>query len=564
MKFKDFEYKRVNIKNLKKCFIKHLEDFETVKSFEEQDRLMKRINELRTDFESMKHIAETRFAIDTRDEFYENENDYYDEVSPIYEGLVSDYYRRLTGSIFRDKLETKWGKQLFRLAELKIKTFSEEVIEDLQKENKLCSSYEKLQASASIMFEGKERTLEQMVPFTMSKERDLRIKAQEALTDFYLENEDEFDSIYHDLVQLRDKIAKVLGFKNFVELAYARLNRTDYNAEDVSNYRKQVLEEIVPLTSDLRKRQIKRLKLDSLKYYDEPLNFLSGNASPKGSSEWIIDNGRIMYKELSPETDKFFSFMTENELMDLESQKGKLGGCYCEYFAKYKSPFIFSNFNGTSDDINVLTHEAGHAFQVYSSNEHTLPEYSWPTYEACEIHSMSMEYFTWPWMEKFFKDDEIKYKFSHLSEALLFIPYGVTVDEFQHWVYENPTATPRERKTAWRDIEQKYLPSRDYENNEFLENGGFWFKQIHIFCDPFYFIDYTLAQVSAFEFWSKSSKDKEKTWLDYLKLCKAGGSKSFLELLELANLNNPFADGTLKKTISTVSGWLETIDDTKL
>ncbi len=564
MKFDDFEYERIDMEVLKKEFAGLLDNFKTASSFEEQDLVVKKINTLRTNFESISSVAQIRHTIDTRVDFYEKENDYYDEVIPVYEGLVTDYYKELIASDYKDKLEVKWGKQLFRLAEIKIKTFSDEVVEDLQKENKLVSEYEKLKASASILFDGEERNLSQMVPFTMSEDRDTRLKAQEAISSFYIENEDKFDSNFDNLVQLRNNIALKLGFNNFTELAYARLGRTDYNAKDVANYRKQVLEEIVPLASELRKRQANRLNLDSLKYYDEPLEFLTGNATPKGSPEWIIDNGKKMYKELSSETDVFFNYMIDNNLMDLESKKGKIPGGYCEYLGKFKSPFIFSNFNGTSGDIDVLTHEAGHAFQVYSCKEIETPEYSWPTCEACEIHSMSMEFFTWPWMESFFKEDVDKYKFSHLSGALLFIPYGVTVDEFQHWVYDNPTATPEERKTAWRDIEKKYLPHRDYENNDFLEKGGFWFKQGHIFFEPFYYIDYTLAQVSAFEFWHKSTENKEQAWADYITLCNAGGSRSYLELLDLANLGNPFKDGTLKETISSISKWLEKIDDSDL
>lgn len=238
-----------------------------------------------------------------------------------------------------------------------------------------------------------------------------------------------------------------------------------------------------------------------------------------------------------------------------------MAGGYCTIIPDYKSPFIFSNFNGTSGDIDVLTHEAGHAFQVYLSRDLELPEYFFPTYEACEIHSMSMEFITWPWMELFFQDEVDKYKFSHLAGAINFIPYGVTVDEFQHYIYENPEATPKERKAKWRAIEKKYLPFRDYEDNEFLDKGGFWFRQGHIFSTPFYYIDYTLAQVCAFQFWIKTMEDRERAWEDYISLCRVGGSKPFLELVRLANLDNPFEDGTIKRVVKPIKEWLDNIND---
>ena len=305
-----------------------------------------------------------------------------------------------------------------------LKTFSPEVISDMQEENKLYSEYTKLVASAKIPFEGEERNLSQLTPFMTSKDREMRKKANNAKYAFFAENEEKFDEIYDKLVKVRTRIAKKLGYENFVELGYARMNRSDYDAKMVANFRKQVLDYIVPVATELRERQRVRLGLDSLKYYDETLSFKSGNAKPKGDSNWILNNAKKMYSELSPETKEYFEFMTENELMDLVSKKGKAGGGYCTYISKYNAPFIFSNFNGTSGDINVLTHEAGHAFQAYMSRNFEIPEYNFATSEACEIHSMSMEFFTWPWMQLFFFDDADKYKFTHLSEALLFIPYG--------------------------------------------------------------------------------------------------------------------------------------------
>lgn len=564
LKFRDYKYERPNMEKFEGKIDKLLKKFDDADSFETQDKVMKEINSLRNDFETMANLVHIRHTVDTTNEFYEKENDFIDEAMPIYDGVLSKYANVLVNSKFRKELEEKWGRQLFTLAEMQLKTFSPEVISDLQEENKLASQYVKLKACAKIMFEGEERNLSQLVPFMQSKDRAMRKRAYEAMTGFYVENEVKFDSIYDGLVKVRDRIAKKLGYNNFVELGYLRMMRSEYDAVMVANYRGQVLEEIVPVATELRERQLKRLDLDSLRYYDENLEFLSGNANPKGDPDWIIENGRKMYMELSPETYEFFTYMMDHELLDLVSKKGKAGGGYCTYISNYRSPFIFSNFNGTSSDVDVLTHEAGHAFQVYSSRDYENPEYQWATYEASEVHSMSMEFFAWPWMNLFFKEDENKYKFSHLSGALLFIPYGVLVDEFQHFIYENPEATPEQRKNMWREIEKKYLPHRDYEDNDFLNRGGFWFKQGHIFEAPFYYIDYTLAQICALEFWKKSRENREEAWEDYLKLCKAGGSKPFLKLVELANLTSPFKDGCIESVIKPVKEWLDNINDKNL
>ena len=256
--------------------------------------------------------------------------------------------------------------------------------------------------------------------------------------------------------------------------------------------------------------------------------------------------------------------MREDELLDLVSKRGKAGGGYTTYIPNYNAPFIFSNFNGTSDDVDVLTHEAGHAFQVYTSRNNLLPEYLFPTLEACEIHSMSMEFLTYPWMELFFEEQADKYRFMHLGDAVTFLPYGVSVDEFQHFVYEHPEATPKERKHEWRSIEEKYMPWRNYCGNEYLEGGAYWHQQGHIFEAPFYYIDYTLAQVCAFQMWSKMGEDRERAWSNYMKICSVGGSLSFLDILKTGELESPFEDNCFTGVANKISGYLESIDDSEM
>ena len=564
MSFQDYEYKRPNMEELQKIFHAALEQFNSAKTAEEQKKAIRSVNKIRNDFGTMGTLCSIRHSVDTTNAFYKEEQDFFDEYSPIAQGYVTKYYKALMSSPFRDELETYYGKQLFALAECELKTYSDEVVQDLQLENKLSSQYTQLLAAAKIVFEGEERTLSQLGPFMQHTDRDMRKRASEAYYGFLAEHEEELDRIYDELVKVRTKIAKELGFNNFVELGYARMYRTDYNAEMVSNYRKQVLDYIVPVATELRKRQQARIGVEKLAYYDEDFKFATGNPTPKGDAEWIINHGKTMYKELSMETNEFFQFMLDNELLDVVAKKGKAGGGYCTYIENYKAPFIFSNFNGTSGDIDVLTHEAGHAFQVYESRKFEIPEYNWPTYEACEIHSMSMEFFTWPWMKLFFEEDTDKYYFSHLSSALLFLPYGVSVDEFQHYVYAHPEASPADRKAAWRNIERKYLPHRDYEDNEYLERGGFWQRQGHIYNSPFYYIDYTLAQICALQFWKRARENRQEAWEDYVHLCQQGGSQSFLQLVEIANLTSPFVDGCVQGVINEVQEWLHAVDDTKL
>ncbi|OON98080.1 MAG: oligoendopeptidase F, partial [Candidatus Epulonipiscium fishelsonii] len=523
MKFKDFKYERPDFNQFKERVIALIQDMQDADTASDQIDIIKKIHKHHSSISTLNTISSIRHTINTKDEFYSKENGYWDEYSPLYSEIELMFQKALISSKFRVQLEAEFGILYFKLIENSLKVFSTEIIKECQEENKLVTEYTKLIASAEIEYKGKIYNLSGLGPFKESKDREERKESFNLYINFFKENKEKFEEIYDKLVRIRHEKAKKLGFNNYVEFGYVNMNRMDYNKEMVANFRKQVEEIIVPVARKLYEDQKERLGLDTLQYYDEVYEFTSGNAKPHGDAEFILNGGKKMYSELSPETKEFFNFMTENELLDLETKVGKQGGGYCTYIPEYKSPFIFSNFNGTSGDIDVLTHEAGHAFQVYSSRHIEVPELNFPTYESCEIHSMSMEFITWPWMELFFKEETDKYKYKHLASAMKFIPYGVTVDEFQHFVYENPQATKEERNRYWRELEHKYLPHKNYLDIEFLEEGCWWFRQGHIFSMPFYYIDYTLAQICALQFWKKMNYNREEGWQDYLAICKVGG-----------------------------------------
>lgn len=564
MKFSEFPYSRPDFAQFKKEFQQLIQSFLSTNDVGELQKIFTDIYNRRRSFDTAMTLVSIRNSVNTTDEFYEKEQEFMDENEPMYRDIVMQFYKALIESKQRTELEKIYGKQLFMLAELSIKTFSPEIIEDLQKENQLTTEYTKLLASAKIEFRGNTYNLSGLTPFKLSPDRATRKEAHEKSDNWFSENHNRLDEIFDELVKLRHGMALKLGYKNFIGLGYGRMQRVDYNQTMVEAFRENVRKHLVPLATQLKTQQSKRLSLPALKYYDEGIDFLNGNAKPEGDPDWIVNHATSMYDELSKETGEFFHFMLEHELMDLVNKPNKAGGGYCTYLSSYKAPYIFSNFNGTSHDIDVLTHEAGHAFQAFRSRNLTVDEYLSPTLEACEIHSMSMEFITWPWMQKYFGAQTDKYKYAHLTHALMFIPYGVAVDEFQHFIYANADATPAERNTAWRNIEKKYLPLRDYDGNEYLEGGGFWQRQMHIYRSPFYYIDYTLAQICAFQFWKKSRENLSVTMKDYITLCDAGGSMSFLKLVELAGLKSPFEETTMQEVMGEAKNWLLNIDDSAL
>jgi M3 family oligoendopeptidase len=505
-------------------------------------------------------IINIRFSLDTNDKKISDANDYLDTIYPYISQLSNRFNKLLVESPFRAELEKVFGDYLFKMMETALKCFDDSIMELLASEAKLQTEYNRLISGAKIKFRGGIYNLSQMGKFTQDKDRATRKEAYKATTKFFAKNDEKLGQIYGDLVAIRDQMAKKLGFKNFVELGYLKLGRLDYTAADVKGYRDQIYREVVPFVNRLYKQIAKRAGISNPKIYDLNQSFADGNPTPKGDREYLVKQATKMYDEMSPETSEFFHFMVENELLDLDARAGKRGGGYMTYMPRYKAPFIFANFNGTQGDVDVLTHEVGHAFQGFQSRNISVPEYRMPTLESCEIHSMSMEFFAWPWMHLFFDQDK-KYHLSHLEGAIKFLPYGVSVDEFQEWVYENPNVTHEERCAKWREIEKKYLPIRKYTGLNYLEKGTYWLRQGHIFTSPFYYIDYTLAQVLAFQFATEMFKNREKAWKKYVKLCKLGGRYPFVELLDHANLRNPFIEGNVRKVIVPLKKKLKELNE---
>jgi M3 family oligoendopeptidase len=555
-RFSEFEYERIDPDDFQSQMEEALETFREADTTEERIEAIEVINDHRNRLNTMRTLAHVKHSIDTEDEFWEEEQAFYDQAGPTFSEFIDQYYQVLESEDDLGDLKDEFGPQLFRIADLKTNTFSPEVKDDLAEENRLSTEYQKLLASCRLEYKGEERNLSDFTPFLQSTDRDTRRSAAQTKWSFFDENNGELDEMFDDLVGLRDRIAGDLGYETFTELGYDRMCRSDYGREDVERLRNLVVEHVVPIAEELKEQQRKRLGVDDLMLYDEPCKFTDGNPNPKGEPDWILEQAENMYAECSPETDEFFQFMVENDLLDVKNKKGKAGGGYCTYFPDHGAPFIFSNFNGTSGDVRVLTHEGGHAFQKYQSRHFDVPEYRSPTSDAAEIHSMSMEFFTWPWMENFFEEDTEKFLFKHLSGAIRFLPYGCAVDEFQHRVYDNPECTPDERHEIWRELEDTYLPSRDGTGIPHVEKGGYWQSQRHIYRYPFYYIDYVVARICALQFWSRARQNREEAWNDYVDLCGLGGSHSFLELVDHAELSSPLSEGWVDTVLPEVRDWL--------
>jgi M3 family oligoendopeptidase len=549
MKFSEMPYERVDLAQAEKEYAALMEEFQAAKSGEEQFVIHQRYYKLTNRIGTQYTIAQIRHDIDTTDAFYEKEQAYYDEIMPKLTNLEVAYRKLMYESPYRSFLEEKIGKVAFKNMELAIKATDEKLIPLMQEENALTTEYDKLIAGAKIDWEGETLNLSLLQKYMKDKDRGVRKKAWEKYNAFFEEKGEALDSIYDRLVKCRTEQARQKGYENYLELGYYRMNRNCYDKKMVESFRKQVKEVLVPFAQKLHEKRRERLKVEKLTNLDEGVYFKEGNPAPKGTPEEILLAGQKMYGELSEETKEFFDFMTENQLFDVLGRKTKKAGGYMTYLPDYHAPFIFANFNGTSGDVDVMTHECGHAFQGYLSGFDKIEEHREITMETAEIHSMSMEFFTEKYMELFFDKDADAYRTMHLEDSVAFIPYGCMVDEFQHIVYENPDLTPAERHAAWKKLEAEYRPYLSYEESPYFEKGGFWQKQLHIYDYPLYYIDYCLAQSCALQYKAWMDEDYEKAWESYLTLCRLSASDFYTNMIKEVGLDSPFEEQSMQKLV---------------
>ena len=564
MQFQEYAYQHMDALSLQKQLSELAEQIQQAKTIEQVQDCIKKVDTIRRFVATQVSLVEIRHTVDTKDAYYTKEQEYLDTVLPELEKDYEKINRALLESSFLEELKHRLPETFFLQKEMDLKAFDLIIIEDMQEENRLMTKYQALIASAEIPFDGEIYNLSSLEVKTNSSDRIVRKRALQAYWNWFEQHEEEVAQIFDQMIKVRTRMAQKLGYDNFIALGYARMHRYDYDQEDVAKYRRQVLKDVVPLCSALYKRQQKRLGYDTLHAWDEKVEFLQGNPTPKYDRAELVKRAQKMYHELSKETGVFFDFMVEHELLDLDSKPGKAAGGYCTFMPDYKSPFIFANFNQTQHDAEVLTHEAGHAYQIYESRDIYPSDCVWPTYESCEIHSMSMEFFTHPWMQSFFEEDVNRYYYSHMAGSLKFLPYGVLVDHFQYEVYTHPEMSHKERMDTWRRLEKEYLPHKNYEEVEILERGGWWMRQAHIFMSPFYYIDYTLAQVCAMQFWARMENKDPKAFEDYQHICKIGGTLPFRKIVKEAGLIVPFEEGCLAQVTGSVSQWLDEISEEEL
>jgi M3 family oligoendopeptidase len=558
--FSQFIYERPDEETLLEAGRCVTERLRQAGSAAEAEGILRDMNRLRESYQTFAVLAEIRYTMDTGDLFYREEQQFFDRFNPLWEEVVNDFDRAVSQLPFREELIPVMGELFFTLADFSSQIDVETIKDELIVENRLSSRYTLLLASALLPDPGQigsTITLAEAARRGYSPDRKARHLYAGLRNDFFNSKQAELDSLFDDLTACRHTIARKQGFPSFTAIGYNRMQRTSYGREETAGFRDSVHQFIVPLVSRLREQQRRRLKLDRLCLYDEDIPFPGAfSAVPGGSRELVDGFGRI-FGSLSAETDEFYHSLTEHQMMDTELRKGKISGAYSNFLPEWKLPFVFLSYNNNNRAVRTFAHECGHAFQYWLCRDEDIPSHREGSSDIAEIHSLSMEYLLWPYMDELLADSAADYRFEHLLSALSFLPYGAAVDEFQHQIYDHPHISAVERRRLWSDLEQKYLPFRQYDGMDFYDSGGFWQTQTHIFKWPFYYIDYALAQVCALQFFEKAEEDHASSWKQYMKLCRMGGRFSFNTVLSRCGLKSPFEADTIKNITSSAEAWLD-------
>ncbi|MGN0293870.1 MAG: M3 family oligoendopeptidase [Lachnospiraceae bacterium] len=546
MHFRDMPYARVVYEEVEKQYQALFQKLKEVSCEEDCRLILKEHSRLQDDMTSIS-LCMVHHDMDLNDAFYAEEQNYYDEIGPKITDLENEFGRLLTVSPYSTCFEKLMGSFSFSIIRIGLEGYDSCLISLEQEENALTGQYSRLTANGKADYNGRMVSRSSLTAEAESPDREVRRSVSEALARSWEAQHEELESIFDRLVQNRDAQARMLGFENYVSLGYLRMSRIGYTPDDVRCFREQVKKYIVPVGAKLYDQRRKRIGLEHMYGYDSSVFFQKGNPVPLGDTRFCLEMTREMFTRLSPETEEFIHFLLDNGLYDVEAREGKFTGAYCAQFDAYRCPFILADFDGTSENAYVMSHEGGHAFYFYLKRNEEIRERGCYTSEMAETHAMSMEFFLAPYMELFFGDRADDYRKMHLENAVMRIIYQCQQDEFQEIIYRNPELTPMQRNEVWEKLESEYFPFREYTEEERRRIGRRWQRIPHTYLWPFYAIDYGLAQVCALEYCQWMNEDFDAAWKSYLTFCEKSGNMNFPEAVKAAGLGSPFEEGSLEK-----------------
>lgn len=558
MKVREMPYERIDIDKACETIKELTGKMKYAASGNEMIRLREQSILLARHIQSMTSLCNIRFTLNTTDEYYLSEKQYYDANLPKLAAEGAKFNKAFLHNEHINEALEKINPNVAKVYELTLKTMDEKIVPDLSEESALVTEYDRLMSETLFRFGREEMPLSMLRKYFDDADREVRRKAMETAGKRLAREASKLDGLFDKLVKVRSRMADKLGFSSYAEMGDCMMGRYSYGRKEIRVFRDEVEKNIVPLVAKLKRKRASQLGISDIKLYDNEVYFRHGNPEPILGAEEMFAAAKEMYHDMGAATAEFIDNMLAADAFDVFPRAGKWGGGYCTSVDDYGQPFILANFNGSSGDVDVLTHEAGHALAFYEMFKGGSDyELNLGTMSVAEIHSMAMEFFAWKYMDKFFGKRARDYKYMHLFSSLTFLPYGTEVDEFQEICYENPDLTPAERNELWKDLDKKYRPYLNANGIPYFERGTRWQYQMHIYENPMYYIDYCLSQSVAHSFLSLSLKNYNDAFARYMKLVSEAGSLPFGELVENAGLPNPLKPGALTSTTSELSDILD-------
>lgn len=484
------------------------------------------------------------------------------EIEPKIAPYTNSFNLKLVNSKFINDLDKETYHIYLRGIKKQIEIFREENIPLNTKLQEESQKYGAVSAAMTINYDGKELTLQQASNFLKNTDRKIREEVFYLINNRRLQDENELNTLYTELIKLRNQVAKNAGFANYRDYMFAALGRFDYEAKDCFNFHEAIEKEVVPVTNgfDVEKKQL--LGIDALKPWDTAVDPTGKPAlKPFDGGEELINKTITAFNRIKPYFGECLAIMKELKHLDLDSKKGKAPGGFNYPLHEIGVPFIYMNSVGSQRDLVTMVHEGGHAIHSFLTRDLALTGFKDTPSEVAELASMSMELLSMDYWDEFYTDEtELKRaKKEQLEKALETLPWVASIDKFQHWVYENPMHTVEQRYAKWNDIMKAFGSNQvDWTGNE-KALATLWQKQLHLFEVPFYYIEYGMAQLGAIAVWRNYKQNPNKAIEQYMAALKLGYTKSIKEIYQAAGIEFNFSQSYVKELVDFIKDELKKI-----
>jgi len=472
------------------------------------------------------------------------------DIEPKISPVANVLNQKLADSPYIDELDQDKYFVYLRAIKKALEIYREENVELFTKLQIAQQTYQATTGAMSVIINEQEYTLEQASNFVKDVSRAVREQAWKTIQQRRLVDKDALNILFDELIVLRHQVALNAGFENYRDYMFQALGRFDYDAKDCYEFHEAIEKEIVPILKEQAEKRAELLGLEELKPWDMEVSTTGKPAlKPFKNGDELIDKSIAAFTAIDPKLGQMLNIMKTNNLFDVESRKGKAPGGYNYPLAETGAPFIFMNSAGSLRDLTTMVHEGGHAVHTFLTANLELNDFKHCPSEVAELASMSMELISMDVWDIYFDNPEdlLRAKKEQLMDVLKTLPWVAVIDQFQHWIYTNPSHNAADREEAFKQIYNRFGAGFANWDDLDQEFGNVWQKQLHLFEVPFYYIEYAIAQLGAIAIWKNYKEDPEKALKQYIEALSLGYTKPMNEIYETAGIKFDFSSGYINE-----------------